>query len=177
MLATCFLYADSHSLIFNASKSQLIRFSCCPVSTNESAEFSFCCQKLSYCKSVTHLGHILSDNLSDNLDIIAIKKVMCKKENHMLSFLRPCDLVTKTKLMHSFCRSLYGASLWKASSLELWSLEIAYTNILRKIWRLPRHCHTFILHCIGGGSSVFYTSKKKIEKEVGMTCQKTNKQG
>ena len=59
--------------------------------------------------------------------------------------------------MHSFCLSLYGASLWKASSLELQSLEIAYNNILRKIWRLPRHCHTSILHCVSSGSSVFNT--------------------
>ncbi len=27
--------------------------------------------------------------------------------------------------------------------------------ILRKVWRLPRHCHTQILHCVAGVQSLF----------------------
>ena len=30
---------------------------------------------------------------------------------------------------------------------KLKSLEVTFNNILRKIWRLPRRCHTGILHC------------------------------
>ena len=48
-------------------------------------------------KSVTHLSHILSSDLSDNLDIIAVKQgmCMCRKANHMLTTFRPCDAYTK----------------------------------------------------------------------------------
>jgi hypothetical protein len=73
MLQTCSQFASSHSLIFNASKTQLIKFSCCPSSRHGHADFSFNGEKLGYSKTITHLGHILSNDLSDNPDIIAIK--------------------------------------------------------------------------------------------------------
>ena len=34
-------------------------------------------------------------------------------------------------------------------------LETAFNNILRKIWKLPRQCHTRILHCVAGVDSLF----------------------
>ena len=104
---------------------------------------------------MTHLGHILCSDLSDNLDIIAVKQGMCRKANHMLTIFGPCDPYTKTKLMQSFCLSLYGASLWKASSPDIWSLETAFNNPLRRIWNLPRRGHTAILHHVAGVSSIY----------------------
>ena len=104
-------------------------FTYCP-SERDNAEFSFCRVKLSYSKSVVHLGHILSRDLSDDPDIISVKQDMCRKANHMLATFRPCNPLTKTKLMQSFCLSLYGASLWKVSSAELRSLETPYNNLL-----------------------------------------------
>ena len=35
--------------------------------------FSFCDEQLDYSKFVTHLGHIFNSNLSDDLDVIAVK--------------------------------------------------------------------------------------------------------
>ena len=130
MLRACTQFASSHSLIFNTSKTQL-KFSCTS-SGCDSTEFSFCGELLGWSKSVTHLGHILSSDLSDNLDnldIIAVKQGMCHKANHMLTIFRPCDPYTKTKLMQSFCLSLYGAPLWMASSPEIRSLETAYNDL------------------------------------------------
>ena len=153
MLQTCIQFTSSHSPIFNASKTQLIKFSSCSTGL-EPAKFSFCGEKLSYSRSITHLGHILSCDLLDNLDITAIKQDMCRKANHMLATFRPCDPFTKTKLMQGFCLSLYGSLLWMASSKELHSLEVAYNNLLRRIWNLPCNCHTDILHRVGGVNSI-----------------------
>ena len=83
MLKTCTLFAESHSLLFNAKKTQLIKFSCCR--TDDSVELTFCGDKLQLNKSVVHLGHILSSDLSDDWDIIAKRKDLCKKTNCMLS--------------------------------------------------------------------------------------------
>jgi hypothetical protein len=63
--------------------------------------------------------------------------------------------LTKTKLFQSFCLLLYGCTLWKTSSRQLMSLETAFNNILRKIWRLPRHYHTSILHLVASLHSLF----------------------
>ena len=69
MLRTCSEFASSHSLIFDTSKTQLIEFSCCPSSWCGLAGFNG--EKLRYLKTIKHLGHILSNDLSDNPDIIA----------------------------------------------------------------------------------------------------------
>ena len=42
--------------------------------------FSFCGEWLEYSESVTHLGHILSSDLSDNLDVIAVSKACAARQ-------------------------------------------------------------------------------------------------
>ena len=114
MLDTCSHFASSHSLVFNASKTQLIRFARC--GAGNQAKFSFLGHELELCKSVTHLGHTLTHDLSDDEDIISIKKDLCRKAMYTFSC---CNPLTKTKLLQSFCLSLYGSSLWLSSSSEL----------------------------------------------------------
>ena len=52
------------------------------------------------------------------------------------------DPATLTRLFCTFCLSLHGAATWSLSNPALRSLEVAFNNILRKIWRLPFNCHT-----------------------------------
>ena len=117
MLLMCSDFAKSHSLTFNAAKTQLIKFSRC--SSSSTAEFVFGGQKLAFCEYVSHLGHILSRDLSDDADIVSIKKDMCQKANYMLYTFAPCDPFTKSRLLESFCMSLYGSALWFSSSSAL----------------------------------------------------------
>ena len=74
-------FADDHSLVFNAGKTQLIRFS---LSVHlGTATFNFLDESLQLSKSIVHLGHILSQDLSDNEDIVAIKKDVQKSQLHV----------------------------------------------------------------------------------------------
>ena len=72
----------------------------------------------------------------------------------------------------SFCLSLYGSALWRLSSSRLRSLEVTFNNLLRKIWKLPRHCHTSILHCISSLQSLF-----NVIYRSSMLCQKARSTG
>ena len=54
-----------------------------------------------------------------------------------------------------FAYPLYGSALWFSSSPELRSLEVFFNNILRRIWSLPRMCHTGILHCTAHLNSIY----------------------
>lgn len=164
MLMKCSCFAESHSLLFNAKKTQLIKFSCCR--TDESVELTFCGDQLKLNKSVLHLGHILSSDLSDDEDIVAKRKDLCRKANCMLSIFSSCDYLTKIKLFQSFCLSLYGCALWKASSRQLRSLEVTFNNILRKIWVLPRRCHTSIVHLVSSLHSLFNVVIERSQKVI-----------
>ena len=122
----CFVLAphlhNLTTLFFNA---QLIAFSR-PSSAVcfTSGSFTFCGQQLNLRKTVSHLGHTLSCDLSDNPDITSVKKDLCRKANYMLHTFSSCDPFTRTELFRSYCLSLYGSSLWSASFKELKSLEV-----------------------------------------------------
>ena len=81
MLNRCYQFVQSHSLVFNAGKTQLICF-------NSAAQFTpniqFLGHSLKFCSSVRHLGHMLSHDLSDAPDIIDKTKDLAKKANYML---------------------------------------------------------------------------------------------
>ena len=103
---------------------------------------------------VTHLGHILQCSLDDSKDIRRSTLEMCKKANMVLSMFSICDPHVKTVLLRYHCLSLYGGVLWSISCNQLKSLEVALNNILRCIWKLPRNCHTRILHKIAQMDSI-----------------------
>ena len=86
MLDTCMHFANSHSLIFNAAKTQLICFSSCASDIISALNFVFLGESLSLCKTVTHLGHILSHDLSDAPDIRDKAKDLAKKANYAALF-------------------------------------------------------------------------------------------
>ena len=103
-------------------------------------------------RSVKHLGHILSSNLSDTEDIECVKKDLTRKANCMLHSFSCCNPLVKTKLFSSFCLPLYGSA---SSASALKSLEITYSNIVRKIWSLPCMSHTGILHQVAKLDSIY----------------------
>ena len=86
MLNICSDFANRHSLIFNASKTQLVRFS---LLSDSCSHFLFDGHQLTLSKSANHLGHILSSNLSDDDDILASQRDMCRKANSMLCIFHP----------------------------------------------------------------------------------------
>ena len=73
----------------------------------------------------------------------------------MLHLFACCDPLVKTRLFSSFCLSLYGAALWKSSDPQLKTLEVTFSNFLRKIWSLPRHSHTGLLHSTAKLQSIY----------------------
>ena len=98
--------------------------------------------------------YILHSVLSDTDDILRVQTDMCGTYNCLLSTFSATNPAVKTLLFHTFCLSLYGSSLWSLASPGLHSLEVTFNNILRKIWKLPRKCHTNILHCVSSLQSL-----------------------
>ena len=59
------------------------------------------------------------------------------------------------RLFHAYCLSLYGCSLRRIDCPALRSLGVAFNQVIRRIWHLPRNCHTAIVHSVGVISSIF----------------------
>ena len=124
--------------MFNESKTQLIYF--------RSSKICRFLPVITFSDQVQHLGHnILSHNLSDTADILRVLKDMNRKANYILHF---ADPFVKSFLIHAYCLALYGCLLWSLSSKSIKLIEVAFNKILRKVWKLPCHSHTNIVHSV-----------------------------
>jgi len=156
MLRLCEDFASSRGLKFNSQKTQMILFGRVK-STHASDSFISCGSPLPFLDSVIHLGHVLRYDLSDEEDIIMRTRDMIRKANCMLHTFPGVDCAGLTRLFQSFCLSLYGSALWNLSCRGIRTIEVAFNNILRRIWKLPALTHTAILHCVAGLQSMYNT--------------------
>ena len=79
---------------------------------NGLCSFMFCGKSILCCKSVVHLGHTLTADLKDDSDIYRCSRDFVKKANAVLIKFGFCDCFVLTKLLITFCMSLYGCALW-----------------------------------------------------------------
>ena len=84
MLSHCEDFADSHGLTFNPSKTQFIEFSLY-AHLRVNAQLLFCGTQLPLLNEVVHLGHVLTNNLSDDADIKQKCWDMVRKANTLLA--------------------------------------------------------------------------------------------
>ena len=102
MLNICIPFAVSHKLEFNSMKTQLMFFHC-PSVHPITVDIYLNNIKLYFGSHVKHLGHILSSNLDDTLDIQrAVKDLNCKA-NNLLCTSHLLDPLIKTFLLRSYC--------------------------------------------------------------------------
>ncbi len=80
---------------------------------------------------------------------------MVKMANCLLYSFSGIDPVALTCLFNSFCLSPPGTAVWNLPNPSLWTLEVAFNNILRKTWRLPYNCHTRTFHLTARLLSLF----------------------
>ena len=154
MLRFCESFALERGLHFNASKTQLIRFSSSPSSAC-AARFHLSGSELPLLDSVVHLGHLLSYNLDDLPDVNSKLRDMIRKANCLFASFSGVGPAILSRLFQSYCLSLYGSCLWSLSSPAIRNIEVAFNKILRKIWRLHYRSHTAIVHLVANLPSLF----------------------
>ena len=101
---------------------------------------------LQYQDQVSHLGHILTHNLDDKLDILRAIKTFIVKPTVCSTSLVQLTHLSKA-LLQSYCLSLYGCPLWSLSSPSNKLIEIALNKLLCRVWNLSHHSHSGIVHC------------------------------
>jgi hypothetical protein len=149
MLAICDQYANEYSISFNASKSK-----CLVVLPGNrrflrdhlrNCTFHVGNNPIEYVDSFEHLGHVITNQLTDNADISKRRYDFVGKVNNVLCFfskLKPC---VKYKLFQSYCMSMYGCELWSLSNDHINDLCVSWRKSLRRIWGLPYDSHCYLL--------------------------------
>ena len=94
-------------------------------------------------KSYTYLGHIITNNLSDDLDILKQRRKFFAKGNSILRKFVMCTTEVKLTLFNSYCSTIYMAHLWtKYSQSNINKLYIAYHNTLKLFLGISKREHT-----------------------------------
>ena len=94
---------------------------------------------LSVCKEITYLGHIISDDLSNDKDILRQRRKLYAQANILCRKFSMCSVPVKVALFKAYCTPFYTAHLWcryKQESMR--KLTVAYNDGMRLLLGAPR---------------------------------------
>ena len=82
---------------------------------------------IEYTNSAKYLGHWISTNEEDNLDISYQIRLLFARTNYLLRRFSRCSTRVKISLFKSFCINFYGIALWHRYNIGIWKkLSSAY---------------------------------------------------
>ena len=134
LIDTCVEFAKKNDIVFNEKKTECLFFKPVKrqVSPVENIEMNGKSIELSC--DAKYLGHILSCNRSDNLDIGRQLKSLYSRCNMLIRTFSACNSEVKCNLFVSYCSSLYTSQLWcNYTKKQIGRLKVAYNNVLRRL--------------------------------------------
>jgi len=159
LLSICDTYAHEYSMSFNAQKSKCLvilprtRRFLAPLLND--CRFQIGGNNMEMVSSYCHLGHIVTSNLDDSLDIINRQSSFTGQVNSLLCSFGDLSCDVKIRLFRSYCFSLYGCELWDLSSCQLSDFCARWRKCVRRILNLPLQTHCYLLPLLCGCLSVF----------------------
>ena len=137
LINICEQYADDHDIIYNARKSKCVHFK---ASTKLSVipPINLCGNLLEFVSSFNYLGHVFTDDLKDNRDILKQRRALCGRANFLLRKFSACTISVKLRLLTAFCNNIYGNHLWcdfNVSSMQ--NIIVCHNNAFRRLIGLP----------------------------------------
>ena len=94
------------------------------------------------------MGHYLSYNFDDEIDIARKTDILCGQINNILCFFNKRDVITKLRLFKSYCSSLFGSVLWDLSHVCIDRLCATWRKGCRRVWHLPLDARSSLLPII-----------------------------
>jgi hypothetical protein len=127
---------------FNASKSVAMIFK--PVNksrrlTCEFDNFVLCNDKLKFVTSFTYLGHLITDDLSDDDDMMKQLGLLYGRTNMLIRKFTKCSVPVKKRLFKTYCISFFGMALWKNyRKVTGLKIEAAYVKCIKMFFCYDR---------------------------------------
>ena len=112
LIDTCTDYARLHDVVYNETKTQCM--SVLPRSLRGVGNPTIILEnhQLEFVNEFPYLGHIITNDRKDNVDIEHRRRKLCAVGNMIARRFAFCNVETKLQLFKSFCYSIYGCSLW-----------------------------------------------------------------
>ena len=142
LLNVCHQFGVQNDIKFNSNKSAILPF--LPESKKKFRVPPFELNKdpVPIVDNFRYLGHVLSSDCSDDLDIQRQRKKIYAQGNSILRKFHMCSIEVKVVLFKTYCTSLYTAHLWtNYSNLSINNFYIAYHNVMKLFMGLPKREH------------------------------------
>lgn len=142
LLNTCVEAVSCMSMKFNASKSVSMIFT--PLRTACRVAYNFrsfildgiALETVDKCK---YLGHFVTSNADDNVDILHQMSLLYARTNILIRKFIKCSRNVKLCLFRSHCLSFYGAALWNCFNVTIMNkLEAAYVKCTKMFFGFAR---------------------------------------
>jgi hypothetical protein len=112
LLKICESYAVAHGLKYNAKKSEIMIFRPDSKRYTFAPNFYLCGAALNQVEQFKYLGHWVTGDLRDNVDIERERRALSVRCNMLARRFKRCARTVKVMLFKSYCQSFYTCSLW-----------------------------------------------------------------
>ena len=139
LLLTCELYGTENDIMFNSLKSKIMIVRSRAFKDVKFPDFKLNQASLDEVFNYKYLGHILSNDCSDDSDIIRHCRFLYAVGNGLIRNFYMCSHSVKLKLFSSYCCNIYAGQLWfnyKSGSMN--KVRVAYNSMLRCFLGIPR---------------------------------------
>ena len=142
LLDVCHRFGLQNDIKFNSKKSAILPFLPENKKKLRIPTFELNKESIPITDSFRYLGHILSCDGSDDLDIQRQRKKVYAQGNSILRKFHMCSVEVKVLLFKTFCTPLYTAHLWtNYSNASINCFYTAYHNIMKLFIGLPKREH------------------------------------
>ncbi|XP_063626454.1 uncharacterized protein LOC134798057 [Cydia splendana] len=141
LISVCEDYAGAHGLRYNSKKSELLVFNPRGSKVDTVPPATLGGTQLTRVSKFKYLGHWVTDDLSDNIDVERERRALPVRSNMLARRFARCTTEVKTTLFRAFCQSFYTCSLWvNYTQRTINALRVQYNNAFRMLLGLPRYC-------------------------------------
>lgn len=141
LLRICESYAEAHGLKYNVRKSNVLVFQAGNKKYSDLPEVTLDGATLSRVNKFKYLGHWVSEDLSDNLDLERERRALSVRCNMLARRFAKCSRESKITLFKAYCQSYYTCSLWVSYTQRAYNaLRVQYNNSFRALMGLSRRC-------------------------------------
>jgi len=141
LLDICQNYSMSHNITYNTAKSVCMYVKCLTFKVDHIPQIKLGGRTLDYVSSYRYLGCIISDVLTDELDIKRTIRGVYTRSNILIRKFNFCSFTVKQQLFQSYCTNFYCTQLWyKYSAASLNKIRVAFNNSCRHFLGYPKYC-------------------------------------
>ena len=142
LIEHCQQFGHTNDIKFNSTKSAILPFLPEDKKKYKTPPIHMNNEVIPVVEDFKYLGHILSNNKNDDLDIERQRKKNYAQGNSILRKFHMCSIEVKVELFKTYCTPLYTAHLWtNYSNQALKNFYIAYHNVMKLFIGLPKREH------------------------------------